>query len=228
MPYGSAFLHRPASLEILIPSRSHLCLCCSHCAHATSTLGWWTISGPPPLTWSVFNGCCSGFASTWHQRPVLPCLQCMVPSFLWVTTPGTLEPFSGVFPKSDCRGYQLLPRRVGYTFLPWLPYPCWAHSRLHLPLGKHSPAASEFCQTLVMGRGCISLPSMWVSRGPQGKASDRLCALCFILQWQAGALDSCMNEHTSFDEFVCLVTSSVNSPLVWGTEGLSPSVVHGC
>lgn len=62
MPYGSAFLHRPASLEILIPSRSHLCLCCSHCAHATSTLGCCTISGPPPLTWSVFNGCCSGFA----------------------------------------------------------------------------------------------------------------------------------------------------------------------
>lgn len=62
MPYGSAFFHRPASLEILIPSRSHLCLCCSHCAHATSTLECCTISGPPPLTWSVFNGCCSGFA----------------------------------------------------------------------------------------------------------------------------------------------------------------------
>lgn len=146
-------------------------LCCSHSAHATSILGG-LHSGmlyhlrPSSSHLSVFNGCCNGFASTWHQRPVLPCLQCVVPSFLWVTTPGPLESFPGVFPKSDCRGYQPLPRRMGYTLPPWLPSPCWAHSRLHLPLGKHSPAASEFCQTPVMGWDWVSLPSTWASRGP--------------------------------------------------------------
>lgn len=170
MPYGSALLPRPASLEILIPSRSHLwplllplCSCDLH-------------FGRPPLRDVVPSqalllspGPSSMVAAMALPLPGTSVLSYRASSAWCPAACGSphqahWSPFQGSFLSLTVEGISLFPG--GWVTHPWLPSPCWAHSRLHLPLGKHSPAASEFCQTPVMGWDWVSLPSTWASRGP--------------------------------------------------------------